>query len=309
MSQNSDIRNGLASVIICTQNRSRFLERALRALKGQTVPAASLEILVVDNGSTDDTPAVCAVLAREIQNLRTVATDVSLSHADAANVGIRESRGQWILFTDDDCIPAPDWAARMLAVLEKYPVAAGAIDSDLSPYMKYCHNTAQFTSFLAGKRERRLDFFAGANVGFRREELEALGGFEPGRRLALDTELALRARRRGCVILFAAAATVKHDPPDRRERLREILRYAIKHASETIILRHRYNDVLRTPWMLRSPWIILLLSPALALAATWKVVAGNRYAFRYVPALPVVYLLKLAWCWGAALGLWSRKLP
>ena len=309
MSKDPDIRKGLASVIICTQNRARLLERALRALKGQTVPADSLEVLVVDDGSTDNTPAVCAALAHEMPNLKYLPTGPMVTHASAANLGIQKACGDPILFTDDDCIPAPDWAERMLSALRKGPVVAGAIDSDPSPYIKFCHNTAQFADFLLGKRERYLDFFAGANVGFRRKVLEALGGFEPARRLALDTELALRARRQGHGILFAADAVVKHDPPGEREHLLEILRYAVDHAGETITLRHRYGDVLKTPWIFRSPWLILLLSPAIAFAATWKVVADNRRAFRYLRVLPVVYLLKLAWCCGAARRLRIRTEP
>lgn len=91
------------SIVIATFNRPAYLLRTLESLAGQTLPAQEFEILVVNNNSTDDTPAVFAGFARQHPELRLrmVAEPVQgISYA--RNRGVAEAEGECIVFIDDD---------------------------------------------------------------------------------------------------------------------------------------------------------------------------------------------------------------
>jgi GT2 family glycosyltransferase len=139
-------------------------------------------------------------------------------------------------------------------------------------------------------------------MGFRRSVIEDLNGFQEIKRRSPDMEFILRARSKGYQINFAPDVVVTHDP--NRTTLATIFSYASNQASSTIILRSQYKSLLRTPFILRSPALILAASPVLAFGISARYYLRSRFW-----TLPVVYALKLAWCWGAAHGLrrWNNS--
>ena len=290
------------SVIICTYNRAHLLGRALRALANQTMKSEEFEIVVVDDGSEDDTPSVCEMLSREMPNLRYVTAGRNMGVPYATNLGIRSSKGDYVIFTDDDCIPREDWVERMKEALGREPIVAGSVASPTTSYVKLCHNIAELPAVMAGRKAGYVDFIAGANMGFRRQVLEELNGFKE-LRLAADIEIILRARKRGYRIYYAPDSVVTHDPE--RTSLKGLLSYASEHAGVTILLRNEYRDLLGTPFVLRSPFLLLLFSPIIALGVTASIYHKNPALRRHLLTAPVVYALKIAWCWGAARGLLS----
>ena len=293
------------SVIITSFNRADALRRALSFLYVQTTPAHLFEVIVVDDGSTDGTGQLCQELSHRMQNLNYVYSKTNLGCASARNLGIQSAKGSHILFTDDDCLPDKCWIGRMTKALEREPIVAGAIASPTNNFMKLCHNIAQFHPFMPGKKRGFIPFIAGANMGFRRSVLEDVQGFQEAKRFADDMELILRARARGYRIYFEPKAIVVHDPE--RTTLSALLKYAARHASETIKLRQEYRLLLRTPFILQSPFLILLTAPLIALNVTLRIYLLNLSLMKRFWAAPIVVALKLAWCWGAARGLRDRE--
>jgi GT2 family glycosyltransferase len=293
------------SVIICTYNRAHSLKRTLRSLATQTLGAERFEVLIVDDGSADETANVCAKMSKEVPNLKYLATGKNIGLGSAGNLGIGSARGDFVLFTDDDCIVQRDWVERMAASLAQEAVVAGAIASPVSDYVRLCHNISQFYPFMSDRKAGPVDFLAGANMGCRRTVLEKLQGFEKGRRLASDTEFALRARQSGYRIYFTPDAIVTHCPE--RISLSLMFRYASQHASHTILLRDQYRLLLGTPFVLRSPAFLLLSAPLIALKVTLNIYLGNHNLAKIFWTAPLVYGLKLAWCRGAARGLRAHK--
>lgn len=290
----------LASVILCTYNRARLLERALRSLARQTAAPDEFEIVVVDDGSTDGTAEVCSRAGRDMPNLRYVALGRNCGLAAAANRGIRTAKGRLLLFTDDDCIAQKDWVKCLAAPLERYCITVGAIRSPISNYTKFCHNISQFHPFMCRRTEGWARSIAGSNIGIRRSLLEEMGGFDETSRVP-DMEFLFRAWSRGHRVRFVPQALIVHDPD--RTSLAAVLRVASEHASQTILLRNRFGDFLKTPFVLRSPELILLMAPLIALTATLRVYWSNRALVPYFWTAPLIYAQKLAWCWGASQGL------
>lgn len=110
------------TVILPNYNHSRFLARAISALQGQD-PAPS-EILIVDDGSTDDSVAVIKRLATSCPSIRLLRNEHNLGTVPSLNRGISESRGKYLYFAAADDLVLPGFFSNALAVLEKYQKAA-----------------------------------------------------------------------------------------------------------------------------------------------------------------------------------------
>lgn len=198
----------LVSVIIPVWNGPDDIRRCLSALERQTLPRERFEILVVDNGSTDDTAAA----AREASGVTVLEERRPGSYA-ARNRALGEARGEYVAFTDADCLPAPDWLESALRAAEANPrfgVLAGRIDL-------FDESHPQGMAF--GDYERLFSFpqsFAGrgncatANWVSRRSVFELLGGFDAMLKSGGDRQMALRIRDAGYPLIYVPEMLVHH---------------------------------------------------------------------------------------------------
>ncbi len=294
------------SIIIRTYNRANLLKRALSSLANQTLSTEQYEVIVVDDGSEDSTRDVCNMMQRKLPNIKYISSDTNNGLGSATNLGVRSARGDYILFIDDDCIAKKDWAERLSKLLKREHIVAGSVVSPVTNYIKLCHNIAEFHSFMPGRKAGPVEFIAGSNMGFRRSVFNELNGTQENRRCAEDMEFILRARLKGYRIYFVPNAVVTHD--HNRTTLAGILRYSSEHASVTILLRNQYRSLLRTPFVLRSSILILMAAPVIALKVTAGIYLSNLYLLKRFWTAPMVFTLKLAWCWGAARGLRGQYL-
>lgn len=118
----SSLPQELLSVVICTYNRADNLAIALGTVVAQT-PSASfdVEVVVVDDGSTDQTQATVSRIAAESPvPVRYVFEGARGGIAVARNRGVTEAQGNWIVFFDDDQLAAPDWLVQLYAVVEAH---------------------------------------------------------------------------------------------------------------------------------------------------------------------------------------------
>jgi glycosyltransferase involved in cell wall biosynthesis len=132
------------SVIIPTFNRAATLHETLDGLAHQTWPADDFEVVVVDDGSTDDTPAVAN--RRDPYRLRYLRQE-NRGSAAARNYGAVQSQGSLLVFIDDDITLAPDYLHALAAAHDRYPnlVGMGALYPDVgeanTPFARYVLRT------------------------------------------------------------------------------------------------------------------------------------------------------------------------
>ncbi len=217
----------VASVVICTRDRRALLAATLDVVCGLEEPLGGLELLVVDNGSSDGSEAEVALRARSsVPTLRWVREPrVGLSHA--RNRAVAEARGAVLLFLDDDARPLrPDWALRLLEAFAdpQVGVAGGDLVADWPDGAAPDWLPAELHPPLGihvrgGKTPAGpLRYPFGANFAVRRSALRAVGGFRPelgwaGPRLVPgeDTELCVRLERAGYRVAYVADAVVRHE--------------------------------------------------------------------------------------------------
>ncbi len=200
------------SVVIPAYNASQTIGECLTALAEQTVPHSAYEVIVVDDGSTDDTAAIAAR-----HGARVLRQDNS-GPAAARNRGIDAACGEVILFTDADCAPASDWIERMLA-----PLADPEITGSKGAYRTRQRSLA--ARFIQIEYEDRydhtarhpyIDFVDTYAAAYRRDALLASGGFSTRFPFASveDQELSFRMARAGHKMLFNPKAVVYHRHPE-----------------------------------------------------------------------------------------------
>jgi glucosyl-dolichyl phosphate glucuronosyltransferase len=114
----------LISVVICTRNRARLLNRALISLVEQAFPRRDYEILVVDNQSTDRTYEI--VKQFQEKGVRYLRED-RIGSSVARNTGWSNAAGRYIAFFDDDGIASPEWLAAIREGFSSGPPLVGVI--------------------------------------------------------------------------------------------------------------------------------------------------------------------------------------
>jgi cellulose synthase/poly-beta-1,6-N-acetylglucosamine synthase-like glycosyltransferase len=191
------------SVIIPCRNAAQWLGTQLTALSQQDYPGA-IEVIVADNGSTDESGAIAA------RHPGVIAVDASARRGPnhARNAGAGRATGDIILTCDADDIVDPGWVTGMVRGLRRYDLVAGDLDYEtLNP--EYGRQAAENSEFRS-----RLGFLptaAGANFGIRASVLRALGGWDEGfQGGGDDTELCWRAQLAGYRLGWADGAVVRY---------------------------------------------------------------------------------------------------
>lgn len=250
------------SIIIPTFNGALRIGKCLDALS-QQAPARPVEVLVIDDGSTDNTVDV----VRRHGGVRVI-SQRNAGPAAARNRGAFEARGQVLLFTDDDCVPAPDWLEAMLAPFAD-PETVGAKGTFRT---KQASLVARFVQLEYEDKYRlmsdaaTIDFIDTYSAAFRRERFLEMRGFDTSfpTACAEDIELSYRMSARGWRMRFAPSATVWHTHPD---TLGKYLRKKYKFAYWRILaVRKNPSKGVKdshTPQMMK---LQLLFAPTLLLA-------------------------------------------
>jgi GT2 family glycosyltransferase len=200
------------SIIIPTFNGAFRIGNCLNALLSQTA-GRDAEILVVNDGSTDDTSDVIA----HYPGVRLV-TQTNAGPAAARNRGALEAAGAILLFTDDDCVPEPEWLDAMLEPFKDQDVV-GAKGTYRTRQRRIAARFVQIEyedkyRLMAGLPS--IDFIDTYSAAFLRDRFLEMSGYDTSFPVACaeDIELSYRMSARGWKMVFAPAAIIYHTHPE-----------------------------------------------------------------------------------------------
>ena len=225
----------LVSVVVCTHNGARWLLECLQGVAALRYPA--YETIVVDDGSTDTS----AEIAGEF-DVRVIST-ANQGLSAARNVGLFAARGEIVAYIDDDARPDCDWL-RFLAVAFRTTEHAAVGGPNLPPpddgAVAVCVANAPGGPVHVLLSDSEAEHIPGCNMAFRREELLAIGGFDPQFRTAGDdVDVCWRLSQRGSSLGFHPAAVVWHH---RRPSVRAYLRQQRGYGHAEALLERKWPE-------------------------------------------------------------------
>ena len=182
----------LVTLVTPTYNQAGYLPETLDSVLVQTHPA--LEYLVIDDGSSDETPAVMARYEGRLSSMR----QANLGQAATLNKGWGMARGKYIGYLSSDDLLLPEALARMVAVLDAKPdVVCAFPNSDLIDARSRIVRRAVCRPFDRETAVVEQECHIGPGALFRREAFDAVGGWRPDMKLAPDREFWIRLALRG----------------------------------------------------------------------------------------------------------------
>jgi glycosyltransferase involved in cell wall biosynthesis len=229
----------MLTVAICTYNRSALLPKALESVASQTL-AEDFEILIVDNGSTDNTREIVASWQRRDARIRYVIERTpGISHA--RNCAIREARGEYLAFLDDDAWADAGWLENLIAPIRSIQPAPKCVVGPVSlvwdgkrPDWFPPRFESLLCSYRMGETSRFLkpgEYLLTTNSLFHRATLLKIGGMRTDlghKRNVLiggeDNDIFNRLLANGHCVYYAASANVFHPVPKERQTRRFLLR-------------------------------------------------------------------------------------
>jgi cellulose synthase/poly-beta-1,6-N-acetylglucosamine synthase-like glycosyltransferase len=272
------------SVIVPVRNAARTIGACLDGLEAQSVSRDRYEVIVVDDGSTDDT-------RDKVKGYSVILlTQAHQGPAAARNRGVGAARGEIVLFTDADCVPDREWIEEMVRPFTD-PEVVGVKGAYLTRQEEVVARFVQREyeeRYERMARRRFIDFIDTYSAGYRREVFLAQGGFDAGYPNASveDQELSFRLAERGYKMVFNPRAAVYHQHPG------GVTAYFKRKLNigywKVRVLQSHPGKAVRdshTPQTLKAQMVLVVATVALALLGLW------RSSFCSVAGLSLLLLL------------------
>jgi GT2 family glycosyltransferase len=203
----------MISVVIPAYNAEALISKCLDSLLKQTIDQTKYEIIVVDDGSTDAT----ADVVQSFENVRLIKQN-NQGPAAARNNGAANAKGDIILFTDSDCVPAINWIEEMIRPFNddaEIVGVKGIYKTDQKELIARFVQAEYEDKYDVLKRDQYIDFVDTYSAGFKRKVFLEFGGYDTSFPVACaeDVELSFRMFSRGYKMVFNPNAVVSHRHP------------------------------------------------------------------------------------------------
>jgi glycosyltransferase involved in cell wall biosynthesis len=293
----------LVSVVIPARNEARGISPLIGAVRAQQPRGTALEVVVVDDGSTDDTAVRARAAGARV--LEIGATGDGGNPAIARNRGARAAHGDPIVFLDADCTPAPGWLDRLLAAHQAgAAVVGGSLDlPDHLPATARCDYYCGWYHVHSRRPGGEVPNHPPGNLSVRREVFAGTRGFTEQQPVAYaHEELAWQAevhKAGGRIVFEPRAVAYHHNRPGFGNLLRRNYRWgfsAIESKAPT--------GAARLAWIYRYPALLVAASLPLAVASTAYILGCWLRARVLEPLamLPAVLAARLAYSAGLVAG-------
>jgi len=212
----------IVSVIIASKNGEKFLKRCIDSI---LLESGNYEIIVIDDGSTDQSGSLLRKLYDDNIKVNLVSLKHNVGAARARNIGVSESRGKYLLFLDADTKIKSGWFIEVISFFDRNKLAGAAqvklLTMGTNKY-DYAGDAMGSLGFLierargvvdGGQFDQETPIFSGKSAGMiiRRKTFEQLSGFDEDYQIFLeDTDLFWRTWLAGYQVLFAPKITVWH---------------------------------------------------------------------------------------------------
>jgi mycofactocin glycosyltransferase len=290
----------LVSIVIPVKDRAGELRHCLTSLAALDYPAELLEVIVVDDGSTDDSAAV----ARNFGATVLPSGGRGRGPAAARNRGAAAARGELLAFIDSDCTAAPSWLQDLVGTfLDPQVAAVGGLVDGLHNASALDRYEAVMSSLTLGGQERSGQegndtfYLPSCNLLVRRSAFEQAGGFRSEMHVGEDVDLTWRLRDADGKIVYLPRGQVFHE---HRSRLGAFMRRRFDYGTSEGLLQTLHparRKKMALPGTLTTIFVLLLLAlagrsflPLLPAVTVWWADAGLTRYRMHGKGIPLPYL-------------------
>jgi glycosyltransferase involved in cell wall biosynthesis len=293
----------LVSIVVPARNEAELIARVVQAISRQASRALEIEIIVVDDGSTDDTVAVARAAGARVIEARGAGERGNC--AAARNRGAADTRGDPIVFVDADCVVANDWLEHLLRAHERGATIVGgslALPPGL-PATARCDYYCGWYLIHPNARAGWVPHHPPPNLSVRRAAFLSTAGYmtEAPYDFANEErfwqgELVAAGHR----IYFEPKAIADHY---NHAGFRNLLRRNYRWGYTAVEVKSQ-TGVARAAWLYRYPWLVIVFSPLLGAAHTLFILIcwARAGIFEPVLMLPAVLVSRLAYVSGMVVG-------
>jgi len=280
--------------VIIPYSKLDVAQVALEKLVHQTYPADLTEIIVVGPGSS--------ALANRWP-IKAIDTHPIYYPGEARNIGAAAAEGDYFLFIDDDCEPAPDWIEQNIRELEQPEIGAvgGQIAGKSKAFFAQC---VDFSSFAFSQVSRRMETpVCSASLAVKRQVFEAALGFSEELRSGEDIDFCYRLIKMGYKTVYQPSVKVLHN--HRRKDFSTLMRYSYFYGRvKGLYVKLRHADMSKRNRILTlfyHPLIYFLMVIPVSLGITGTIVRLNVREYpRVLIYAPFIFLSKVAY----HIGIW-----
>lgn len=245
------------------------------------------------------------------KRVKFIETENPTPPALARNLGVAASTGDYLVFIDSDCVAAKNFLEMHLTANggNDRKLVGGAVKIDSNEnYWTLSDNIATFHEVLSHMPPGPRDILPSLNLSLSKSLWDQIGGFDPKYPKAAgeDADFSFQARKKGNDVIFTPDAIVTH--LHKRDSLTSILKHAYNFGKYSIKFNPNNNSASSIPnFIKKNKWILIYLSPLLAFFIILKILFYERLPFKYIHTVPVIYMAKIAWCFGAAKNQFYNK--
>ncbi len=278
--------------VIIPYSKLDVAQVALEQLVHQTYPADLTEIIVVGPGSS--------ALANRWP-IKAIDTHPIYYPGEARNIGAVAAEGDYFLFIDDDCEPAPDWIEQNILELEQPEIGAvgGQIAGKSKAFFAQC---VDFSSFAFSQVSRRMETpVCSASLAVKRQAFEAAQGFSEELRSGEDIDFCYRLIKMGFKTVYQPTVKVLHN--HHRKNFSTLMRYSYFYGRvKGLYVKLRHADMSKRNRILTlfyHPLVYLLMIIPVSFGITSTIVRLNVREYpRVLMYAPFIFLSKIAYHFG-----------
>ncbi len=262
----------MISIVVPVKDEERVVGRLLEALLRLDYPPEKMEILIVEDGSTDKTVEICEEYVRRYPDqVKLLRKSVSNGKPSALNYALKHARGRILAVFDADNVPEPEALKRAVSYFHDPSVAAvqgrlctiNADENMLTKLVSY-EEAMWSETYLRGKDALNLFVYLKGSCQFiRRDVLERIGGFD-GEALSEDMDLSVRLVEGGYKIRYASDVRSWQETPS---SVRQLFKQRTRWFRGTMEVALKYGRLMAKPNRMNLDAEITLLGPSILIAS------------------------------------------
>lgn len=232
------------------------------------------------------------------EKVQFIKTDKPTPPGIARNIGVQNSKGSFIFFIDSDCVASPHWIDSHMELhgqQQKPIVVGGGVAFSKKSFLELADNISTFHEYMLHISNSEKTQLPSLNLSLPKSLWETTTGFNHDL-VGEDAEFTTKLYLSGVKLIFSAKPYIIHKPI--RNKIFHLFIRAYNFGKFSIKGKKEFKKKLGVPYLLQNKLFTLVFSPFISGFVVVKMVFFEKLPFEYWHTLPLIFILKIFWCFG-----------